>query len=63
MKPYKEKNCILGIVKITPAHDQFDYEVAKNNNLKMIDIIDENGLLNDNAGQYAVSTKIIFLVD
>ena len=24
MKPYKEKNCILGIVKITPAHDQFE---------------------------------------
>ncbi|XP_031789446.1 valine--tRNA ligase, mitochondrial isoform X1 [Nasonia vitripennis] len=41
-----------GIVKITPAHDHFDYTIAKKHNLKIIDIINEDGKLNDAAGHY-----------
>uniref|UniRef100_A0A6Q2ZNU4 valine--tRNA ligase n=1 Tax=Esox lucius TaxID=8010 RepID=A0A6Q2ZNU4_ESOLU len=34
-----------GAVKITPAHDQNDYEVGNRHNLAFINIMDENGLL------------------
>jgi len=32
-----------GAVKITPAHDLTDYEIGLKNNLKIIQVIDENG--------------------
>ena len=48
-KPEKGTGC----VKITPAHDPNDYEVGRRHNLPMINILDKDGTLNDNAGQYA----------
>jgi valyl-tRNA synthetase len=41
-----------GCVKITPAHDPNDYEVGKRQSLPMINILNPNGTLNDNAGAY-----------
>ena len=41
-----------GCVKITPAHDPNDYEVGKRQNLPMINILNPDGTLNDNAGPY-----------
>ncbi len=41
-----------GVVKVTPAHDQNDYEVGKRHNLEFITVFDENGILNDNAGEF-----------
>ena len=41
-----------GAVKITPAHDPNDYEVGLRHNLEVITCIDDNGLLNENAGQF-----------
>ncbi|UTW56881.1 valine--tRNA ligase [Kordiimonas sp. SCSIO 12610] len=38
-----------GAVKITPAHDFNDFEVGKRNDLEMINILDENACINDNA--------------
>ncbi len=38
-----------GAVKITPAHDFNDYEVGKRHDLPMINILDVNGHLNENA--------------
>lgn len=38
-----------GAVKITPAHDFNDFEVSKRHHLKAINILDEFGLLNDDA--------------
>lgn len=38
-----------GAVKITPAHDFNDFEVGKRNNLEMINILDENACINENA--------------
>lgn len=37
-----------GAVKITPAHDFNDYEVAKRHNLEMISVFDKNACLNEN---------------
>ncbi len=37
-----------GAVKITPAHDFNDYEVGKRNNLKIINIFEKNGKINNN---------------
>ena len=39
-----------GVVKITPAHDQNDYEVGQRHNLPMITVIGYDGKMNANAG-------------
>ena len=41
-----------GAVKITPAHDQNDYEVGERHNLDMITVIGFDGKMNENAGKY-----------
>jgi valyl-tRNA synthetase len=41
-----------GAVKITPAHDPNDFEVAKRQNLEIIQVIDQFGRMNDIAGEY-----------
>ncbi|KAK6203093.1 valyl-tRNA synthetase mitochondrial precursor [Scheffersomyces amazonensis] len=46
-----------GAVKITPAHDQNDYDTGKRNNLEFINIFTDDGLLNDNCGPEWVGTK------
>lgn len=42
-----------GVVKITPAHDFNDYAVAQRQNLPMINIMNKDATLNENAGPYA----------
>ncbi|CAA21312.1 cytoplasmic valine-tRNA ligase Vrs1/Vas1 [Schizosaccharomyces pombe] len=42
-----------GAVKITPAHDPNDYEVGKRHNLEFINIFTDDGLLNENCGEFA----------
>lgn len=42
-----------GAVKITPAHDPNDFEVAKRHGLALIDVLTEDAHLNENAGSYA----------
>ena len=39
-------------MKITPAHDPNDYDVGKRQQLPMINILNPDGTLNDNAGPY-----------
>ncbi len=49
-----------GCVKITPAHDPNDYEVAQRQSLPMINIMNPDGTLNASAGKFAglpMSTK------
>lgn len=41
-----------GAVKVTPAHDQNDYEVGKRHNLEFVTIFDEKGILNEHAGEF-----------
>jgi valyl-tRNA synthetase len=38
-----------GAVKITPAHDFNDFEVGRRNDLELINIFDQHGVLNENA--------------
>ncbi len=42
-----------GVVKVTPAHDQNDYEVGKRHNLDFIKVFDEKGILNEYCGEFA----------
>ncbi|MDR1689335.1 MAG: valine--tRNA ligase [Clostridiales bacterium] len=41
-----------GIVKITPGHDPNDYEVGLRHNLPVINIMNDDGTMNENAGKY-----------
>ena len=41
-----------GVVKVTPAHDQNDYEVGNRHGLEFITIFDEKGILNDECGEF-----------
>ena len=45
---YVDKDFGTGCVKITPAHDPNDFEMAKRNNLEIINIMHENASLNEN---------------
>ncbi|GIK71072.1 MAG: valine--tRNA ligase [Chloroflexota bacterium] len=42
-----------GALKVTPGHDPNDYEIGKRHGLAMINIMNEDGTLNANAGPYA----------
>ncbi len=42
-----------GAVKITPAHDPNDYEVGKRHNLEFVNILNDDGTLNENCGDFA----------
>ena len=41
-----------GAVKVTPAHDPNDFEMGKRHNLTPIVVIQENGVMNEHAGEY-----------
>jgi valyl-tRNA synthetase len=41
-----------GALKITPAHDPTDFEVAQRHNLPLVDIMNPNATMNKNAGPY-----------
>eukprot|EP00878_Enallax_costatus_P001054 GHUV01001189.1.p1 GENE.GHUV01001189.1~~GHUV01001189.1.p1 ORF type:complete len:843 (+),score=324.29 GHUV01001189.1:29-2530(+) len=41
-----------GAVKITPAHDPNDFLVGKRHNLEFINILDDNGNINDTGGAF-----------
>lgn len=41
-----------GVVKITPAHDPNDFEVAQRHNLPLVEVIDKFGKLNEKTGPY-----------
>jgi valyl-tRNA synthetase len=42
-----------GAVKITPAHDPVDFEVAQRHHLPLINILNPDATMNENAGPYA----------
>ncbi|KAJ2768924.1 valine--tRNA ligase [Coemansia nantahalensis] len=41
-----------GAVKMTPAHDPNDYEVGKRHGLQFINLLNDDGTFNENAGPY-----------
>ncbi|NLM12182.1 MAG: valine--tRNA ligase, partial [Epulopiscium sp.] len=50
---YVDKEFGTGVVKITPAHDPNDFEVGLRHNLPQINILNDDGTLNETAGKYA----------
>ncbi|MBR1747763.1 MAG: valine--tRNA ligase [Clostridia bacterium] len=54
---YVELGFGTGAVKITPAHDPNDFEVGKRHNLELITVIDDKGIMNENAGKYCGMTR------
>ncbi|MCE5299382.1 MAG: valine--tRNA ligase [Spirochaetia bacterium] len=51
--PYVDKTFGTGAVKITPAHDQNDFEVGRRHGLEIINVMHENGKMNEKAGKYS----------
>lgn len=43
-----------GAVKITPAHDQNDYEVGKRHGLEFVNVMADDGTMNKEAGRFEV---------
>lgn len=50
---YVDKEFGTGVVKITPAHDPNDFEVGMRHDLPFINVISNDALMNENAGQYS----------
>lgn len=42
-----------GAVKVTPAHDPNDFQIGLRHNLQQINVMDDQGMMNENAGRYA----------
>ncbi|MGI9028032.1 MAG: class I tRNA ligase family protein, partial [Candidatus Saccharimonadales bacterium] len=53
-----DPNFGTGAVKITPAHDFNDFEVAQRHNLEAVRVINHDGKLNQRAGKYAGMTVL-----
>ena len=49
---YAEMEFGTGCVKMTPAHDPNDFEVALRHNLEVIRVLDDNGVVNSYGGKY-----------
>lgn len=50
--PYVNREFGTGVVKITPAHDPNDFEIATRHNLPLREVIDQFGRMNELAGPY-----------
>jgi valyl-tRNA synthetase len=48
-----------GCLKVTPAHDMNDYELGKKHNLETIDILNEDGTLNEKAKVFVGEDRFI----
>ena len=55
---YAEMDFGTGAVKMTPAHDPNDYEVALRHNLDVICVLTEDGHMNENAGRFQGMTTM-----
>lgn len=49
---YVDKEFGTGCVKVTPAHDPNDFAMGERHNLPMINIMNKDGSMNENAGQF-----------
>jgi valyl-tRNA synthetase len=48
-----EKEFGTGALKVTPAHDLNDFEIARRHDLPAIKVMDDSGIMNEEAGDYA----------
>ncbi|MBQ7265926.1 MAG: valine--tRNA ligase [Firmicutes bacterium] len=50
---YVDREFGTGVVKITPAHDPNDFEVGVRHKLPVINIMNDDGTINENGGKFA----------
>jgi valyl-tRNA synthetase len=50
--PYVEREFGTGALKVTPAHDFNDFELARKHNLELVQVIDERGIMMPETGPY-----------
>ncbi len=55
---YVEMDFGTGVVKITPAHDPNDFEVGLRHNLPVINVMNDDATMNENAGKYCGLDRI-----
>ena len=48
---FVDKDFGSGCVKVTPAHDPNDFEIGERHNLQQVLVMNENGIMNENAGK------------
>ena len=66
---YVDKDFGTGCLKVTPAHDLNDYELGQKHNLPVIDILNDDGTLNEKAkilvgeDRFAARKKIAVLLE
>jgi valyl-tRNA synthetase len=46
-----------GVLKVTPAHDPTDYEIGQRHGLELINVLTEDGRINENGGAYEGLTR------
>lgn len=56
---YVDSSFGTGCVKVTPAHDPNDFEMGKRHNLPMINILNKDGSLNENAGEFQGQDRFV----
>ncbi|MEK0398692.1 valine--tRNA ligase [Tetragenococcus halophilus] len=49
---YVDREFGTGVVKITPAHDPNDFEVGNRHDLPRVNVMNDDGTMNENAGAY-----------
>ncbi|MCR5302132.1 MAG: valine--tRNA ligase [Lachnospiraceae bacterium] len=47
-----------GVVKITPGHDPNDFEVGKRHDLPIVNVMNDDGTINENGGRYNGMTDL-----
>lgn len=50
---YVDREFGTGCLKVTPAHDHNDWELGRKHNLEVMNILNDDGTLNDDAGEFA----------
>ncbi len=48
-----EKDFGTGVLKVTPAHDRTDFDIGKRHDLPVVDVMNPDGTMNDDAGPLA----------
>jgi valyl-tRNA synthetase len=56
---FVEQEFGTGCVKVTPAHDLNDFEMGKRHDLPMINIMNKDGSLNENAGEFQGQDRFV----
>jgi valyl-tRNA synthetase len=50
---YVDREFGTGTLKVTPAHDPYDFEIGQRHGLPTIRVMDDQGVMNEEAGPYA----------